>query len=241
MRFLGQRAGEEEQCTGALVHAGDKRLLAGTALSCSTRPAHIPLPVSRLRCLLVNQRQSSSQYSPTVPYILPLKCCVCGTLAFLGVAFLSSLASPSQGLSRSSSGDSSPPLSKSPSPADTFCPSKKPSPVPAGFASLSSAAVASQPGWQFPASSCPSPPSVGKDRDHHAPGERELAQSPTHVQKNLLPKMWLTNHATERKESCRDPSRSTASPPTPPICNWDAQTWPASAATMAPNHPPSCT
>lgn len=108
-------------------------------------------------------------------HILPLKCCARGTLAFSGAAFSSSLASPSQGLSPSSSGDSSPPLSESSSPADAFCSSKESLPVPVGFAGLASAVVAFQPGWQFPALSCPSAAaSIEKDRDHHAPSKREL-------------------------------------------------------------------
>lgn len=127
------------------------------------------------------------------PHSLPLKCRVCGTPAFSGAAFPSSLASPSQGLSPSSSGDSSPPLPESCSPADAFVPSKEPSLVPVGFG-RSSVEAASQPEWQIPASSCPSAvaASVGKDRDYHVAGKREplSPSSPTsqHMQTSSWPR-----------------------------------------------------
>jgi len=194
---------------------GDRRLLDGTGTPRATSPGHVSLPVSRPCCLFIRQSPSSSWYGPVVPHILPLKCCARGTLPSSGAAFPPSLASPSQVLLPSSSGDSSPPLSNSSSPADAFCPSKEPSPVPVGFAGLASVAAASQPGWQFPASSCPSSAaaSVEKDRDDHAPGERE---PPPHTQKhaeNLLAEMG-TKRAAMRNESCREPPA--AGLPSPP-------------------------
>lgn len=200
--------GQGEQCTGTCRRCG------ATGWHGTPRP-HQPSPrfTASLKAVLLVHNTKREQLL-VGPRILPLKCCARSALTFSGATFPFSLASPSQGLSPSSA-DSSPPLSESSSPADAFRPSKEPSPVPAGFAGLASAVVASQPGWQFCTSSCPSAAaSVGKDRYHHAPGKREPPPL-THTRaKSLLAEMGGTNRTTRRKERRAPwPSGSTASPP----------------------------
>lgn len=215
----------EVEGTSTLIHAGDVRS--------PTNLGHLSLPALRMWCLFTKPEQL-----PVSPCILPLKCCACGTPSFLGAAFPSSLALALQRLSPSSSGDSSPLLYESSSPADAFCPFKELLPVPASFADLASAVLAFQPGWQLPGSSCPSDAaSVGKDKRTSC---KRKPPSHTHTHAEKPP-----GSDGGRKLCCREARMQGSQPssftPHSSSCNWDAQTQPASAACTAPNPPSSHT
>lgn len=172
---------EQEKKGHICLGRGWRNKCTGTCRRCEemspTNLGHISLPALRMWCLFTKPEQLLVR-----PCILPLKCCACGTPTFLGAAFPSSLASALQRLSPSSSGDSSPLLSKSSSPADAFCPFKELSPVPAGLAGLASAVLAFQPGWQLPGSSCPSDAvSVGKDKRSSCSMQEEATLTHPHT------------------------------------------------------------